>query len=175
MQRAKNMMYATAGVQPVPGIAMNVRSNVFVPDAEAGSEYARSHYRAEKTVERSREKTLSRNVARVFLASLFLVLSLVVIVKCIQRNSLANVYNNTNNTIQQLSLEKEQLGEKLAKVRDVNRIRYLASNEYHMVTAASVESIPVTALATRNANSYTNGQTASSPLADGHGMIIGSR
>ena len=46
MQREKNMTYATAGVQMGAGIEMNVRSHVFIPDAEAGCEEVRSHYHA---------------------------------------------------------------------------------------------------------------------------------
>lgn len=175
MQRAKNMMYATAGIQQAPGIAMNVRSHVVIPDAEAGNWEQRSHYRAEETVERSRELTLSRNVARVFLVTLFAVMCLFVLCKQIQRNNLAENLTYTKNRIVGQHMELEKLDEQLTKARDDNRIRYAASNDYHMVTAESVVSIPVTAPATRYANSLTNGQTASSPLADGHGIITGSR
>lgn len=175
MQRAKNMMYATAGIQQAPGIAMNVRSHVVIPDAEAGNREQRSHYRAEETVERSRELTLSRNVAHAFWAILAAVMCLFVLCKHIQRNNLAaDLKTARDKTIVQHE-ELAKLDEKLTKARDDNRIRYSASNDYHMVTAESVVSIPVTAPVTRYANNLTNGQTASSPLADGHGMIAGSR
>lgn len=175
MQRVKNMAYATAGVQMMPGIEMNVRSHVFIPDAEAGSEQVRSSYRAESTVERKKEWTLPRNVARMFLALVFVVLSIVVLTKCVQRNNLAASYRTTQASIESTEAENVMMTEKLAEARDINRIRYLASNQYKMVSAASVESIPVTAPVTRPANGNTYGQAAASPFGSGHGMIAGSR
>lgn len=175
MQRVKNMAYATAGVQMVPGIEMNVRSHVFIPDAEAGCDQARSYYRAESTVERKKEWTLPRNVARMFIVALIVVLGAVVLFKCVQRNALANTYAQTRTSIDSVEQSILEQKEELAQARDINRIRYLASNEYQMVSAISVESIPVTAPDTRPANSNTLGQAASSPLAGGHGIITGSR
>ena len=67
MQREKNMTYATAGVQMGAGIEMNVRSHVFIPDAEAGCEEVRSHYHAGYQVVRKKEITLSRNHAAILL------------------------------------------------------------------------------------------------------------
>ncbi len=175
MQRVKNMMYATAGVQMVPGIEMNVRSHVFMPDAEAGSENQRSHYRADHVVERRREASLSWNACCVFFAALILVLGLCVGMKYAKLSQLTGEYTANQAEMQQTRLSNLQKSEELAQARDINRIRYLASNNYNMVSAVSVESIPVVAPDTRVANDITNGQTASSPLAGGYGIYTGSR
>ena len=44
--------YAVAGVQMQPGMRMNVRSHVYMPDAEAGREDERQQYFAGSTTER---------------------------------------------------------------------------------------------------------------------------
>ena len=84
MQREKNMTYATAGVQMGAGIEMNVRSHVFIPDAEAGCEEVRSHYHAGYQVVRKKEITLSRNHAAILLLILAGILALIVGLKAVR-------------------------------------------------------------------------------------------
>ena len=50
MQKGR-MQYAAAGVQAMPGIRLNVRSNVRLPDSEAGCEgtYAQQPFYAGRT------------------------------------------------------------------------------------------------------------------------------
>lgn len=175
MQRAKNMAYATAGVQMMAGIEMNVRSHVFIPDAEAGSEGYRPSYRPEQVVERKNELTLSRNAAALFLAIVFVIFGALVLHKCVERKALADNLAQTRTRIELVKQNIENQQQALTEARDINRIRYLATREYHMVSAESVDSIPVIAPETRIAYSYTNGLVSGSPLEAGHGMISGSR
>ncbi len=175
MQRGKNVMYATAGVQMGPGIQMNVRSHVFIPDAEAGSEQERSHYQAGNDLPRKKEMRLPMNAAFALILGLAVVLALFVGVKAHQYARLTGKYRETIACIDSVNSQNKENAKALAEARDMNRIRYLAATEYGMVSVKSVESIPVVAPATRTEASYTNGLTANSPFAEGHGIISGSR
>lgn len=175
MQREKNMTYATAGVQMGAGIEMNVRSHVFIPDAEAGCEEVRSHYHAGYQVVRKKEITLSRNHAAILLLILAGILTLIVGLKAVRYAETTQEYRTTMNRIESTVKANEKSTEELAKARDSHRIRYLATTEYGMVPADTVESIPVVAPQTRTQNSNTNGLTAEHPFADGYGMLSGSR
>lgn len=175
MQRAKNMAYATAGVQMMAGIEMNVRSHVFIPDAEAGSDQERSHYQAGNALPRKREMRLPMNAAFTLILALAVVLAVFVGVKAHQYAKLSGRYQDTLTRIDTINTLNRENAQALAEARDINRIRYLAATEYGMVSVKSVESIPVTAPATRTNASYTNGLTANSPFADGYGMTSGSR
>lgn len=175
MQRGKNVMYATAGVQMGPGIQMNVRSHVFIPDAEAGCEWERSHYQAGNVAERKKELRLPKNVAAVLLMVLAVILTACVGAKIQEYAKLSGKYQQTLSRIETINTMNLNSAEALAEARDINRIRYIAATKYGMVSVKSVESIPVTAPETRTAYSQTNGPAANSPLADGQGIISGSR
>lgn len=174
MQRGKTMTYATAGVQMGAGIEMNVRSHVFIPDAEAGREDIRSYFQAGNQVERKKEITMSRNRAAVLLLALAAVLALVIGIKALSYANLSGVYSDTMKRIEVVNQQNVDSTEKLAEARDSHRIRYRATSEFGMVPADAVESIPVVAPQTRP-NQNTNGLTAESPFADGYGMLSGSR
>lgn len=174
MQRGKTMTYATAGVQMSAGIEMNVRSHVFIPDAEAGSENIRSYFQAGNQVERKKEITISRNRAAVMLLILAGILALIIGIKALSYAQLSGTYNNTMDRIEAINKLNIESTEALANARDSHRIRYRATTEFGMVPADAVESIPVVAPQTRP-NQNTNGLTAEHPFADGHGMLSGSR
>ncbi|MBR6753045.1 MAG: hypothetical protein IKM05_03330 [Clostridia bacterium] len=174
MQRGKTMTYATAGVQMSAGIEMNVRSHVYIPDAEAGSEYSRDYFQAGNQVERKKEITISRNRAAVMLLVLAAVLALVIGIKALSYAQLSGTYSDTMGRIEAIHQQNINSTEELAKARDSHRIRYRATTEFGMVPADAVESIPVVAPQTRP-NQNTNGLTAEHPFADGYGMLSGSR
>lgn len=174
MQRGKTMTYATAGVQMSAGIEMNVRSHVFIPDAEAGSENIRSYFQAGNQVERKKEITISRNRAAVMLLILAGILALIIGIKALSYAQLSGTYNNTMDRIEAINKLNIESTEALANARDSHRIRYRATTEFGMVPADAVESIPVVAPQTRP-NQNTNGLTAEHPFADGYGMLSGSR
>lgn len=174
MQRGKTMTYATAGVQMSAGIEMNVRSHVFIPDAEAGSENIRSYFQAGNQVERKKEITISRNRAAVMLLILAGILALIIGIKALSYAQLSGTYNNTMDRIESINKLNIESTEALANARDSHRIRYRATTEFGMVPADAVESIPVVAPQTRP-NQNTNGLTAEHPFADGYGMLSGSR
>ena len=77
MQKGKNLQYVTAGVQAGPGMRMNVRSNVRLPDSEVGGAFVmeRQPYYAEQVrpAER-RPAAMPLNAALILLCALFLVL-----------------------------------------------------------------------------------------------------
>lgn len=174
MQRGKTMAYATAGVQMSAGIEMNVRSHVYIPDAEAGNEDSRDYFQAGNQVERKKEITMSRNRAAVILLALAAVLALVIGIKALSYANLSGVYSDTMKRIEAVNQQNIDSAEKLAEARDSHRIRYRATSEFGMVPADAVESIPVVAPQTRP-NQNTNGLTAENPFADGYGMLSGSR
>lgn len=174
MQRGKTMAYATAGVQMSAGIEMNVRSHVYIPDAEAGSENIRDYFQAGNQVERKKEITISRNRAAVMLLVLAAVLALVIGIKALSYANLSGTYSDTMERIEAINQQNINSAEELAKARDSHRIRYRATSEFGMVPADAVESIPVVAPQTRP-NQNTNGLTAEHPFADGYGMLSGSR
>lgn len=175
MQRGRNWMYATAGVQMGPGIEMNVRSHVYIPDAEAGSEQVRSHYQAGTMPQQKKELKLTRNAAAMLLLVLAVILTIFMGTKALEYARLSGKYRDTVTRIESVNTANQNSAQALAEARDINRIRYLATTEYGMVSVKSVETIPVTAPATRAAESYTNGQPANSPFAGGQGIISGSR
>lgn len=174
MQRGKTMTYATAGVQMSAGIEMNVRSHVFIPDAEAGSENIRDYFQAGNQVERKKAITISRNRAAVLLLILAAVLALIIGIKYLSYAEITGTYNSTMERIETINKLNVSSMEELAKARDSHRIRYRATSEFGMVPADAVESIPVVAPQTRP-NQNTNGLTAEHPFADGYGMLSGSR
>lgn len=175
MQRAKNLSYATAGVQMSAGIEMNVRSHVFIPDAEAGSENSRNYYQAGPVVERKPEITLSRNHAAMLLLVVALIVGVVLGVKALHYAKVTAEYQETLVKIENVVAETAKSAEQLAKARDTHRIRYRATTEFGMIPMDAVESIPVIAPQTRTNNSSTNGLTANNPFADGYGILSGSR
>lgn len=176
MQRGKNMTYATAGVQLGAGIAMNVRSHVFIPDAEAGgTDDSRDYFQAGYQVERKPEITLSRNRAAVLLLILAAVLALFIGIKAVRYAGMTDQYRGTLEKIESVNKMNASNTQALAQARDSHRIRYLATTEFGMIPADAVESIPVIAPQTRTHNNDTKGLTAENPFADGYGMLSGSR
>ena len=177
MQKGKNVSYAMAGVQALPGMRMNVRSNVRVPDSEAGYEpiMERRPYYAEhpaKPVPRQ-PMTLPTHIGVIFLCIVLVVFGALVISKCKQRWDVSNQITAMENSISATMQQNTQLAVQVMEARDSARISYAAVQNLGMVAATGVDAIAVTAPDTRP-YSHT-AQTAASPSVVGLGMISGSR
>lgn len=176
MQKAKNMQYAMAGVQMMPGVRMNVRSNVYIPDSEAGAE--REGYRQPYYAVQTQEKpmgplTVPYRMAIPFLVCLFLLFFGLAAGKLTQRMNLTNDINAMEANISNLAVANVALQRQVLENRDQARISYLAQ-ELGMVSATGVEMVPVIAPDTRPETTQQS-LTGNSPLPSGHGMISGSR
>lgn len=176
MQKGKSMQYAMAGVQMMPNMRMNVRSHVYVPDAEAGCEqegYRKPYYASQQAERPSGPATVSYRVAIPFLVCLFLIFFGLAAGKLTKRMNLTNDINTMKTHITALTVENMVLQNEVILNRDQARISYLAQN-FGMVSANGVDTVPIIAPETRPQKTE-NSLLGSSPLPGGHGMISGSR
>jgi len=177
MQKGRHLQYATAGVQNAPGMRMNVRSNVRLPDSEAGHfvPQERQPYFAGQAVPKVRGNlTVSRNGALVFLCVLILLFGFFVISRASVRSDLAKKITDMENAILQTQKDNFSLALELEEARDTARISS-AAQDLGMVDASGVESVPVYAPDTRPGNQPSTVQTGSSPYAGPNANLIGSR
>lgn len=178
MQKGKSVQYAMAGVQAMPGMRMNVRSHVRIPDAEAGYDYQeeRRPYFAQgpqHPVSR-RSLTIPANIGVIFLAAVFLFFGILVVGKAATRASLSRKISAMEQSIAQTLQDNTQLAVEVMEARDSSRICYTAAQNLGMVAATGVEAVPVEAPNTRPAN-YNGSLTGNSPFPGGLGVITGSR
>jgi len=176
MQKGKNMQYAMAGVQMMPHMRMNVRSNVRVPDGEAGYEYEgnrQPYYAAVQEKPFREHPTVPYRLAVPFLVALFLLFFGLAAGKLILRMNLTNDINDMDAHIKTLAVENYVLQNEVTSNRDLARISYLAQ-DLGMLSSSGVEMVPVVAPETRP-QTIESSLTGSSPLPGGHGIISGSR
>ena len=92
MQKGKNALYVTAGLQAAPGVRINVRSSVHLPDSEAGRSFDpdRQPFRAEQVRSAPRESvTVPLRGAALFLCALFVVFGCLTVSKAARRSELS--------------------------------------------------------------------------------------
>ena len=180
MQKARNVQYAAAGVQALPGMRMNVRSNVRLPDSEAGTAcvmeqepYCASRTRLQPP---KAHVTIPARVAVLFLCGLFLVFGWLIVGKASQRAQIAKNISQIQDGICQTCQEKRQLEQDLVKAKDSVRICYEAVQRLGMIASTGVNSVRVVAPDTRPAQTAYSVTAAqeTSPSAPA-GMISGSR
>lgn len=175
MQKGKTMQYAMAGVQAMPGMRMNVRSHVHVPDAEAGYDGQRQPYYAAKTQRLPRRSaTVPANVGIIFLCAVLLTFGIMVLDRACQRAELSKNISAMEGSIAQTIIDNSQLTLEVMEARDSSRICYAAAQDLGMVAATGVEAIQVMAPDTRP-DIQTESLTENSPFSVEHGMITGSR
>lgn len=181
MQKARNVQYAAAGVQALPGIRLNVRSNVRLPDSEAGTcrvmdqePYYAAHTRA---LSRRPHITISGRVAAIFLCGLFLLFGMMIVNKASQRAQIAKNISQIQEDIYKTRQENSQLTLDVANARDQVRICYEAVQRLGMIAATGENSVHVVAPETRPfSNNYHLAEAQDpSPLAALPGWISGSR
>lgn len=175
MQKGKTMQYAMAGVQAMPGMRMNVRSHVYVPDAEAGEGSDRQPYYAASTRKAPRRAaTIPANIGIIFLCAVFLAFAILVLNKACQRAELSKRISAMESGIAQTITDNSQLTLEVMAARDSSRICYAAAQEMGMVAATGVEAVQVMAPDTRPSRQNIS-LTGDSPSPVWHGMITGSR
>lgn len=176
MQRST---YAVAGVQTQPGVRMNVRSHVFVPDAEAGDEDQRQQYFAGNApVQASRQPlTIRKGFAAAVLLAAFFLMAVLAAGRAVSLNRLRSTLEAESREIQRTKNELSAVSLELADAQDAMRIAYMAEQQYNMVYADRANAVPVTAPDTRYGRNdpYISGSREGSPLSPDHGMISGSR
>lgn len=167
-----------AGVQSMPGMRLNVRSHVRVPDAEAGCEAMadRRPYYAEGPVTPTPRlvPTVPRNIAAIFLVALLVGMLTLVLVRYSKLKGLNDDINAMERSIVQTLQDNTQLAVEVMEARDSSRICYAAAQNLGMVASNGMDAVPVTAPDTRPYQTHGS-LTASSPLADGRGIMTGSR
>lgn len=100
MQKGKNVQYAIAGVQATPGIEMNVRSHVWVPDSEAGYESDRTPFYAQQTQRRSgRVLTVPCYAGVIFLAAVLIACALLIVGRTSRMKTVSDQINQMEATI----------------------------------------------------------------------------
>lgn len=177
MQKGKSM-YAMAGVQAMPGMRMNVRSHVHVPDAEVGydAQAERQPYFASdpQTPVSRRSATIPTQVGVIFLCAVFVAFGLMVLNKSAKRAELSKEISAMEQSIAQTLRDNTQLAVQVMEARDSARICYAAAQNLGMVAATGVDAVSIAAPETRPAAS-ANGLTGNSPFPAGYGTITGSR
>ncbi len=178
MQKGKNALYVTAGVQAAPGMRINVRSSVHLPDSEAGQaiDPDRQPFRAEHVASAPRESvTVPLRGALLFLCALFVVFGCLIVSKAAQRAELTKHISAMENEINRTVKENELLAEKVADARDPARICDMACQKLKMKAPSSDTTERVVAPDTRPFEIKTAVQADNSPYSALDGMITGSR
>lgn len=175
MQKGKNVQYAIAGMQATPGIEMNVRSHVWVPDAEAGNESDRVPFYARQTQRRpARALTVPRYAGVIFLSAVLIACAMLIAGRTSRIKAVSDQINQMEETIVRTAADNSQLAVEVAQARDSSRICYAAAQSLGMVASTGVEVQYVVAPNTRPVQVNT-AAVESSPFSIGHGTISGSR
>ena len=178
MQKGRNMQYAMAGVPETPGVRMNVRSHVYVPDAEAGTDAERTPYYAPsvRQVNVYRAPTVTRRIGYLLICAVFVTFGFMIGSRLARRVALSSQIGDMSRAIVQTQQDNRQLTTQVLAARDSARISYAAVQNLGMVSANAVEEVQVTAPDTRpNDQAYNRSQAANSPFAAGPSMITGRR
>ena len=177
MQKGRNVQYVTAGVQAVPGIRMNVRSNVRLPDSEAGQAWSqeRQPYYAGQVQRPSRQApAIPARAAALFLAGLLVFFGFLVVLKSSQRAELTKRISAMDESIQQTEKQNEELKKELSDARDYARISYAASQNLGMISSEGVQAVRIMAPDTRPYETAA-AQTENSPHSVLGRTMTGSR
>lgn len=178
MQKGKNAMYVTAGLQAAPGMRINVRSCVHVPDSEAGQaiDLDRQPFRAGHVSAGQRESvTVPLRGALLFLCALFVVFGCLIVSKAARRSELVKYIGDMEKEIVLTEKENKLLAEEVAEARDPARICDVACQKLKMKAPSSDTTERVVAPDTRPFETQTAVQADNSPHAALDGMITGSR
>ena len=150
MQKARRMQYASAGVQGMPGIRMNVRSNVRLPDSEAGCTELYDHqpfYAGRVAPLPRRHPTVPVRYAALVLCALAVLFGAMIISRLSVKAGL-----NRDRGVMEEAIQKTNLG---------------------MISSYGVEAVPVVVQFTQT--NQTVSAAANSPLSPPEGIITGSR
>ena len=153
MYKSRAGKYVAAGVQKSPAIMIDVRSNVHLPDSEAGASWYdpnQKPFYAETVMKQKRGPlTLTRNSALIFLCALFVVFGAMVLTRVAHKASLTKHISEMQQAIEKIQKSNRDLEIEVSNARDIARIGYKAQNELYMVDASSAETVAVHAPDTR--------------------------
>ena len=178
MQKGKNALYVTAGLQAAPSMRINVRSSVHLPDSEAGQaiDPDRRPFQAGQVAAAPRESvTVPLRGALLFLCALFVVFGCMIVSKAARRSELVKHIDAMEKEIVQTENENRLLAGKVAEARDPARICDVACQKLKMKAPSSDTTERVVAPDTRPFETQTAVQADNSPHTALDGMITGSR
>ena len=171
MYKSRNGQYVTAGVQGTPSMRMNVRSNVRLPDSEAGVSWydaAQKPFYAETVAERKRAPlTIPLNNALIVLCVLFVLFGTMTLSRVIRKSAITKDISAMEQSIQETERRNADLALEVAEARDMARIGYDAAHKLQMIAASKAETVAVHAPDTR--------PFGEAPAAAASGMKTGSR
>ena len=178
MQKGKNALYVAAGLQAPPGVRINVRSSVHLPDSEAGQAFdpERQPFRAEHVRTAPRESvTVPLRGAMLILCVLFVVFGCLIVGKAARRSELSKRISAMESDIVSTEMENLLLAAQVAEARDPARICDVACQKLQMKAPSSDTTEHVIAPDTRPFETKTVTQADASPHAALDGIMIGSR
>ena len=181
MQWGKNTQYAMAGVQAAPGMRMNVRSNVRLPDSEVGcggeAEQREPYYAGEVRRDPARRTvTIPANIGLIFLCALVLVFGVMIVCRACERARIAKSISAMEQSISATRQNIAQKEKEVAEARDPGRVSYAATHDLNMIDASSVIPVLVEAPDTRpEIRTTVTAGAESSPYSARDGIITGSR
>lgn len=181
MQKARFTQYAAVGVQAMPGMRMNVRGNVCLPDSEAGTgqEMRQEPYRAASAGRRRprRHVMVPAWAGVIFLTAVFLLFGGLIIGKMVRRVEVVRSIETMRQEIAHTLEDNEEKSRQVLEARNSVRICYEAVQRLGMVAATDVQTISITAPLTRPVQPITVTADAqeSSPLSAPEGIMSGSR
>lgn len=177
MQKGKNALYVSAGLQDVPGVRFNVRSSVHLPDSEAGRVFDpdRQPFRAEHVRTLPRESiTVPLRGAMLFLCVLFVVFGCLIISKAARRSELSKRIIAMEQAIVKTEQDNLVLAAQVADARDPARICDAACQKLQMKAPSSDTTEHVIAPDTRPYENKPITQADVSPHAALDGIMTGS-
>ena len=169
--------YSSAGIQLSPGIRMNVRSYVRVPDGEVDRGLGPKPFEAPhgKAACARRAMTMPRTYALILLGVAFTAFLFLGVAKSARKSKLSAAITRLDTQIMETVRSNSQLTVEVMEARDSARIGYEAVQHIGMIAAAGVDSVPVTAPDTRPNEKIFSSQTGNSPLPAAAGILSGSR
>lgn len=149
LARNPNMPYVTAGRQKSPYERMNVRSHVYVPDADAHADYdGRPTYTAPVKARHEAMRISMKTVVVAVTVALF-ILGMLYISALSKRAGIYKEGQSIYNEIQTLDRDIIVLKEQIAKAQEPNNLRYQASQRLGMINSEGKEPIEIYAPETR--------------------------
>ncbi len=133
-----NTQYAVAGTQGMPGIRMNVRSSVYVPDGDA-AQRASFYAGKEPPARKHKSLTVTRKSACIFLSLLTIVMFFSVATKLYERSQISKDITRMYQEIAATTIKTQELEKQVIAARDSVRICYLAVQQYGMVSEEGVQ------------------------------------
>ena len=174
MHQRKSVRYKVSGVQFAAGQRMNVRSNVTLPDAEAGMawEEDREPFRVSESAQIAQKRSydVPVHIAALILCALFVLFGIAIIGKMIEKSQISKNITAMKSNIDLTNEENALLALEVAAARDKEHITYMATESLGMVKSNTAEAVPVIAPETRP---HQAAQTTQTNAWDS--MISGSR